>query len=157
SSDRATCINLYKEHLYFINEDKAIVKLQADGSTRTVLREKATSALTMDEDALYYRGEDGFLYTMDLEGKNEKLLLQEPVEKFNLSDEWVYYIPQTKPSQVWRISKNGDQKEIVYSDVCYGIYTHQETVYLYGFTENQYCIFQVLPNKTLQKFYPIKK
>ncbi len=61
SSDSATCINLYKEHLYFINEDNTIVKLQADGSTRIVLREKATSALTMDEDALYYIGEDGFL------------------------------------------------------------------------------------------------
>ncbi|HPJ12986.1 MAG TPA: DUF5050 domain-containing protein, partial [Caldisericia bacterium] len=61
SSDRATCINLYKEHLYFIDEDKTIVKLQVDGSTRIVLREKATSALTMDEDALYYIGEDGFL------------------------------------------------------------------------------------------------
>jgi hypothetical protein len=157
SSDRATCINLYKEHLYFINEDKTIVKLQVDGSTRTVLREKATSALTMDEDALYYIGEDDFLYTMDLEGKNEKLLLQEPVEKFNLSDQWIYYIPQTKPSQVWRISKNGDQKEIIYSDVCYGIYTHQETVYLYGFTENQYCILQILPNGNLKKFYPIPK
>ncbi len=61
SSDTATCMNLYKEHLYFINEDNTIVKLQADGSTRIVLREKATSALTMDEDALYYIGEDGFL------------------------------------------------------------------------------------------------
>jgi hypothetical protein len=111
----------------------------------------------MDEDALYYIGEDDFLYTMDLEGKNEKLLLQEPVEKFNLSDQWIYYIPQTKPSQVWRISKNGDQKEIIYSDVCYGIYTHQETVYLYGFTENQYCILQILPNGNLKKFYPIPK
>ncbi|MCK5848949.1 MAG: hypothetical protein KAH01_07135, partial [Caldisericia bacterium] len=43
SNDGVTCINLYKEYLYFVNEDNYIVKLKTDGSTRLVLREKQTS------------------------------------------------------------------------------------------------------------------
>ncbi|MCK5848950.1 MAG: DUF5050 domain-containing protein [Caldisericia bacterium] len=95
----------------------------------------------MDEENVYYIGEDGFLYTMDLQGENEKLFLNEPVKKFNLSDRWIYYTPETKFSYLWRISKNGDQKEIIYSDTCYGIYTNHEAVYCYGFSDNQYCMF----------------
>ena len=153
--EEARYINVVGEHIYYVAMEDPIsvysemddeyvlvdvygpiVRVNLDGSGRTVISGDSARYLQVSGEWLYYTNLGQYpyhLYRINLDGSNRTLLSSQSVRKFVVQDDWIYYKGLVDHhTGLFRIKTDGSQAGKLYDDNNYYLNVMGNRVYFIG-------------------------
>lgn len=86
-------INVYGNHIYYINSQDNICSMNTSGGNSTILSSDKVQSLLVDNNWIYYSNKnDGYkLYKMKVDGTNKTMISAESIPEFNIVGDLVAY------------------------------------------------------------------
>ena len=139
TSAKATFINLYKDEIFYINENEhSIFKMNKDGSNRERIKDNVESMYIIN-DYIYYISNESFhenIYRYGIKDEKTKIILSERISEFNIYNNYIYYISREN-KQLYKADLVGKNAQLIYTDKVEKICVIDDKIYVSNLTDGK--------------------
>lgn len=107
------------DFIYYTDFNKNFFRVRVDGTDITRIPDIKTDIFLFDKDSIYFNSwfDRWTLNKADFLSERKFKLTEDIPISINQGDEWIYYIDMSRESKMYRIKKDGSQKEIIVNEV----------------------------------------